>query len=419
MLTGHRRVETRGLPFVGFACVMAIWLLTPLLLADRVAQDAVPFVVAGELVSSDPGAVYATDATDLYDLPPAFARRSCELTPADVECGDVNVAFLSPPQTLPFLDALARLGSGELGILVMRLLGAGALVAGMVVLWRRLAHRTRRAPVLLLATALVLTPFATVPVALGQTSPLLFLSAAMGVGIAERARGRAAFVLVWCATIVTKLVPAAMGVVLVAQRRWRTLAWAAGVLVVLTALTAAFYSVDLFGQFVEATRRTSELTISHHFNRAADGLLRRWWPGFGSAPWPVLLLGLRLAIVAVLGWVGMRRTTDEEQWAFAWLALLFISPLLWGHYLWVVPGAVGLALASRPQLEDRTLALLPGFSLAVSAFATPNVFQGPLPWLQLATLVAALIVVALLPRPDPVASGVARTHTRPQNENVL
>lgn len=97
MLTGCRGVETRGLPFVGFACVMAIWLLAPLLLADRVAQDAVPFVVAGELVSSDPGGVYATDATDLYDLPPAFARRSCELTPADVECGDVNVAFLSPP----------------------------------------------------------------------------------------------------------------------------------------------------------------------------------------------------------------------------------------------------------------------------------------------------------------------------------
>lgn len=419
MLTGRRRVETGGLPLVGFACVMVIWLLSPFLLVDRVAQDAVPFVVAGELVSSDPGAVYATGATDLYDLPPAFAERSCELTPPDHRCADVNVAFLSPPQTLPLLDALARLGSGELGILVMRLLGAGALVAGMVVLWRRLAHRTPRAPVLLAVTALILTPFATVPVALGQTSPLLFLSAAMGVGISERARGRVAFVLVWCATIVTKLVPAAMGVVLVVQRRWRTLAWAAAVMAVLTALTAALYPVDLFGQFVEATRRTTEFTVNHHFNRAADGLLRRWWSGFGSGAWPGLLLGLRLGVVAVLGWVGMRRRTDDEQWAFAWLASLFISPLLWGHYLWVVPGALGLALASRPQLDDRMLALLPGFSLAVSAFATPNVFQGPLPWLQLATLVAALVVVALLSRLDPVASAVARTHPRPQNENVL
>lgn len=419
MAAGGRRLEMGGPPFVGFVLVMASWLLMPLFFTDRLAQDAVPFVVAGELVSSTPDAVYATDATDLYDLPPRFAERSCELMPEGSDCADLNVAFLSPPQALPFLDLLARGSSGQTGVLALRMLGAAALVGGMVLLWSKLAHRTPRAPMLLLLTALVLTPFATVPIALGQTAPLLFLSVAMGVSISDRVRGRAAFVVIWCATIVTKLVPAVLALVLVIQRRWRILGWAAGVLVLLTALAAVLYPTDLFRQFIQATDRTSSFTVGHHFNRAADGLMRRLWSGFGAGPWPALLLGLRLAVVGVLGWIGLRRATDDEQWAFGWLALLFVSPLLWSHYLWVIPGAIGLVLAGRPRLDDRTLALLPAFSLAVSAFATPNVFQGPLPWLQLATLVTALVVVAVLPRSDLVALAVSRITARPQNENVL
>ena len=51
-----------------FFGILAMWLVFPILIRDNLAQDATPYVVAGELVRSQPDTIYADDATDLYDL---------------------------------------------------------------------------------------------------------------------------------------------------------------------------------------------------------------------------------------------------------------------------------------------------------------------------------------------------------------
>src|SRR5690349_5227320 len=98
---GRRYRPPEGIRLLFFG-LLGMWLLVPILIRGNLAQDAIPYVVAGELVTSEPDAIYAEDATDLYDLDEAFATRSCELSPAGTDCAARSVAFVSLPQALPF-----------------------------------------------------------------------------------------------------------------------------------------------------------------------------------------------------------------------------------------------------------------------------------------------------------------------------
>ncbi|MEZ5205991.1 MAG: hypothetical protein R2690_03180 [Acidimicrobiales bacterium] len=138
-VTGRRHRPSDAARFT-FVAVCCMWLLMPVLLRDTLAQDAVPYVVAGEFVDTDPDLVYAAQGGDLFTLDEPFAARSCELSPPGTDCSSFPVAYVSTPLSLPFARLVALLGA-DAGILAMRFGAALCLVAGMTALWRRLTPR--------------------------------------------------------------------------------------------------------------------------------------------------------------------------------------------------------------------------------------------------------------------------------------
>ncbi len=384
-----------------FFAVLALWLLFPVLIRDNLAQDAVPYVVAGELVTTRPDVIYAEDATDLYDLRDAFAARSCAISPPGTDCESLSVAFVSPPQGLPFAFVLSRLGPGP-AVLVMRLLAAGALCGGMLVLWSRLAHRTPRAGPALAVTAVLLTPFTMVPLPLGQTSPYLFLSACLGVRFSDDRRRWPviAVAALWALTISLKLFPVALVAIVVWQRRARLLAWAAGFGALLTAGALALGPVSLFGGFVVASGVLAEGSSTNPYNGSVGAVLAGLWPPTADQPVIAgLLLGVRVVVVAGLAWWRIRRSDDDVQWAWAWLALLLFVPLVWAHYLWLGIAAVGVVVSARRDIDDRVLMALPALALTTLPIAIPNATGSSASGLQLLFLVGSLGLATWLAQP--------------------
>jgi hypothetical protein len=103
----------------------------------------------------------------------------------------------------------------------MRLGVSACLVAGVLSLRRRLIARHPDVDGVLAVTLLLLTPMFMVPQALGQNSPLLFLSAALGLAVADRSRPASIGVgVLWALTVAFKLSPIVLVVVLVVRRRW-------------------------------------------------------------------------------------------------------------------------------------------------------------------------------------------------------
>ncbi len=396
--SGSRRyVPPDGLRLV-FLVVLGLWLVFPVLVRANPAQDALPYVVAGEVARTDPSLVYATRSGDLYDLEPAFAERTCELSPAGAGCADA-VAFVSTPLAVPFAIAVGALG-GDAGVLVIRFIAAASLAGGMWALWNRLAHRTRDAGRTLVITAVALTPFATVPIALGQTSPLLFLSAAIGVTAATRPLRSALTAALWVATIALKAYPAALVLVLLWQRRWTIVRDAVLAGLVLVVLTVATTPTEVWRDFTRSSGELSGTTVTNPFNGSVDALVHHLsgWSGGGATG--VVVLVVRLVAAGLLVWWAARRLDDDAQWAFVSLLLLLVIPLVWWHYLWVAVAAVGLALAGRRSLTDRTLLVLPALALATVPISIPYGSGSAVPVAQSAFLLASIAAVVLLRRSD-------------------
>jgi hypothetical protein len=380
--------------------VLGCWLLTPFLLLGSFAQDAVPFVAAGEVVREHPDQVYADD---LYDLPPEFADASCRHSPTGTDCDDENVAFVSLPAALPLSVGLAGLGS-TIGPLALRLLGAVALVVGMLALRRRLLVRHPDAEGVLAAVLVLLTPLFMVTMALGQTSPLLFASAALGLALAGGGRrvGIALGVL-WGLTVALKLTPVVLVAVLVARRRWTVLAAGAGTVVLLSVAALPFGGVEMWFRFVEASTHLQEAAASNPYNGSIDGALNALAPALTGTPTATALVGAvrLLAIAAVV--VVARRTEDEDaQWSFVWLGTLLLVPLVWWHYLWLAPAALVVALCvtrARGRLADPRL-LVP-LAAATIPLSLVNGTADAQPALQFVVLAAALLWAGylLLARP--------------------
>ena len=341
-----------------FVAIVLVWVAMAGLLWGRLAQDAVPYQVAGDLVHDHPGDVYASPSGDLFDLRAPFAQRWCELAPAGTKCGDVAVAFVSMPLALPFSVLLAAPGA-ELGVLLARLLAAGALAVGMFVLWNRLAGRSRDAPRYLVLTALLLTPMASVPITLGQTSPYLFLLACLGVQRTERPVRRWLVAATWALTISLKLFPAAMGVVLLWQRRFRLILATVAALAALAVLTLLVAPLSIWADFVHMSARVAEHSVGNPYSGSLDNLAHEiWHPLTENRALSVVSLVVRAAAAAGLWWWGVRDADDDTQWAYGWLALMLVVPLVWWHYLWVAVAALGMVLAAR-SVDRRWLVALP------------------------------------------------------------
>ncbi len=359
-----------GPMWVVFLALMGMWLLVPVLIRDNLGQDAVPYLVAGDLVRDQPHEVYASQHGDLFDLRPTFAQRFCELSPPDTDCGTVNVAFVSLPQVLPLTVVLAALG-GQGGVLAMRLAAAACLVGGMLVLWRRLSGCSPRAPALLVTTTFLLTPFVMVPLSLAQTSPIMFVSAALGVSRSDRLGRSVGTSLVWMLSIVIKLFPGVLVLVLVRQRRWRLIALAAASFAVLTVAFLAIGPPSLFGDFLHTSVLLGEKSAANPYNGSVDALMYAVSPNLATASTSSIGSVVKLLGAGGLWWWAARDADDDVQWAYGWLVVMLIVPFLWWHYLWVAIAFIGVAVAAKAD-ADRWLPALPAAALVALPLGVIN-----------------------------------------------
>ncbi len=394
-----------------FLAVLALWLIMPIALGGRVAQDAVPYVAAGELARTKPDEVYAARNGDLYDLRPAFATAWCEAAPPGTDCADLAVAFVAAPPVVPVTIALAALGDRG-GALAMQFAAAGLLAAGMWLLWQRLAHRTSRAPQLLVATAVAATPMAMVPIGLGQTSPILFLSVCVGVGIGSRRRSAVAG-LVWAAAAALKVFPAVLALILWWRRRFVTLAWGLGLLAVLSVVAVVALDVSIWDDFVRVTVELQANTTANPYNGSVDAFVVRLVGSPDSTA--VTLAGRAVGLVGAgaVCWFGLRNTDDDLRWAAGSIALLLVSPLVWWHYTWVVIGALGIAVAAQRRLDDRTLAVLPAAALVSVVPSIPIGSGSSWPTAQALALIAGAVTFCVLARRAATAAVPGQARVRP------
>lgn len=369
----------------------------PFALGGRIAQDAVPYLAAGHLAKHHPSEVYAARHGDLFDLRPGFRTAWCRSAPPGSNCDDLAVAFVATPPVIPLAMLLAATGDRP-GMLLMQFGAAAMLSAGMWILWRRLAHRTPHAPQLLAASALLLTPMAMVPIGLGQTSPILFLSLCIGPN-RKTTRGRVASAAAWAAACGLKVFPLALAPILLWRRHLRILGSGLGVLAGLSVLTLVLVHPSVWGDFVRTTLQLNGHTTTNPYNGAIDAFVARLFgPGDPGTSVALVARGVTVAGGAAVCWFGMRGTDDDTRWAAGYLALLLVTPLVWWHYVWVVIGAIGVVLAAQRRLGDRVLAILPVTAAISVAPSIPNGNGHSWPQVQAILLIAAAVVFCVLAR---------------------
>lgn len=388
-----------------FVAIVFMWMAIAALLWGRLAQDALPFIVAGDLVHDHPDQIYGGNSGYLFDLHPMFSEHLCRAAPTGTTCDKIETGYVSMPLGLPFAVVVSTAGP-DYGVLLTRLLAAGSLATGMLVLWKRLAGRSREAPRYLVATALLLTPMAVVPITLGQTSPYLFLVACLGVRRTDR-RGPAVMVAAgWALTIALKVFPVGLGVVLLWQRRVRLLIMTILALVVLAALSMAIAPVSIWADFVHTTSRLATRSLGNPYNGSLDNAAAAiWHPIVEGAAAQRLLASARVALGGGLWWWGVRDADDDAQWAFGWLVLLFAVPLVWWHYLWLAVAALGIVLAGR-GVDRKWIMALPVMAVATIPMSLANSNGGSFVIAQGLFLLLSAIGVG----------AIART-TRPARQN--
>jgi hypothetical protein len=391
--------------------VFVVWFVLAAVRSPRDAQDAVPLVVAGELVTDDPGSVYVDGETGgLFDLRPAFAARSCEVLHPRLRCEDYAVAFVSPPGALPVAVGLAALGPDQ-GIRAVRLLAFAGVALGMAVLWGRLARAGPQAPAVLAGCTVLLTPLALNSIGLGQSTPLLFLSVVLGTGAAVRGRPAVVRGVVWAATVLSKASPLALGAVLVVQRRWWILGSGLAVVAAAHLGGVAIGGWGVVGGFLDASGAVADEAARNPYNGAFEAALVHL-PGGGVDPDLARGIGWGLRLVAgALALVGFFRIADRDvQWAFAWAVLVALLPMAWWHYSIVSFGALAVAV-ERSEDPARRLWLLPALLVVGMPMSLANNVGSSVPTAQALLAVAVAAAVYRLGRPA-VAGRVAVTAPR-------
>lgn len=396
--TGGTRARLAHSPSGRLVLAMCfVWVLVAAVRAPADAQDAVPLIVAGDLVDEQPLTIYVAEDGSLFDLKPPFRERSCDILEPALDCDDYAVAFVSPPPAVPIAVGLAALGP-NVGIRLVRVLGALALAAGMVALWGRLHDRSPHAPQLLAATAVLMTPLALVPIGLGQTSPLMFLSAAMGVTAWDRPGWRRWTVAAVLVTVISfKLLPLVLLGLFVLDRRWRLLGMVVGGLAVLSLAGVAMGGgIDLVEAYVEGSTAVEDQAAENPYNGSLDAAVYATSLGALSPDAASnLSMGLRVLVLPLLVWVGWRLPRGDVQWAYGWAVIVVLAPLAWGHYTLASMASLGVAMADRPR-GDRTMALLPAAAALGLVISISNNRGWAIPVVQYAWAVAALVAFVLL-----------------------
>lgn len=327
-----------------------VWAAMPLLLFGSPAEDAVPYIVGGDIATDDPEQLYPEGG--LTELGPDFRAGACELLGTPEACRASGTAFLSPPAAIPLAVAVAS-PSPDVGAAILRGVGCAAAAAALALAWRDLAGRGRRGPAAVAGAAVALTPLVGMMAGLGQTTALVLLAAAAGAPGAGP-RGRLA-VVAWGAVTALKAFPA---LAVVAVRRY-AVPWilaAVAVIAVATGVGLAIAGTDRLGEFVAATARVAEEARS---GRRSGGL--ESVAGIvveGEAATTAVAWAMRLPL---LWWLarGALRSDDGVRWAAGLLGAVLVVPQVWAHYLVVLPAVAHAVGRSHP----------PGVYLA-SALAT-------------------------------------------------
>lgn len=381
-----RRDRTRRLASQVYLAVLASWLLLPFLWYGTLAQDGLAFDTAARLAFDDNNSIYAGSEGGLFDVKPAFRDLACSEISNPDECDEFIVAFVSPPLALPLVLPF-RLVSHDSAMLFIRLVAAAALAAGMHTIWRLHSDRSPGAPVQLAAMAIALTPLATSPIGLGQTSPLLFLVALHP----PAASGRKLWLptLAWVAAIAFKLFPLGLAPLLL-KGRHRALLIMSAIVALLIALSFTVDGIDLWREFFVASEAISDQTAPNPYNGAIESVVYQL-TGTELSPTAPALVGLRMLLVGVVLSALLRVHDDGTRWAAALLALVVLMPQAWWHYGWVALGALAVA-ASRTDrpLPFRALIAMPFVALPVS-FA--NTRGWSVPTAQFALMIATLAIV--------------------------
>lgn len=163
-----------------------------------------------------------------------------------------------------------------------------------------------------------------------------------------------------------KITPAAMGLVPLALKQWRTIAGMAVGFMTTVVIAAPFLPRQVFSYFTEqlwSTDRVGDATRLS--NQSLTGTLHQW--GFPEASVRPLWLVLSLLLI-VAGGLAIRRLARHDDLFSAVcigaMVMLLISPISWEHHwVWVLP----LAAAVLPHAPSQRTPV--GWAVSLALFA--------------------------------------------------
>jgi hypothetical protein len=209
-------------------------------------------------------------------------------------------------------------------------------------------------------TGFLLVPFVFSTVGIAQTTPLMFLSAAIGLKRLRTPARELGGAVVLVAITALKLYPLALIGLLLVRRRWRMAAMVVGMLAALTVGAWLISGNVVFQSFLDGSSGLAHKAGPNPYSGSIDSFLYSVVPGLGDRVFPISM-ALRLIVAIPLVWFTLRIKDEDVQWAYGWLAILVFIPLVWWPYLWVAVAAVAITLASRPR-SARALWILPGLA---------------------------------------------------------
>lgn len=145
----------------------------------------------------------------------------------------------------------------------------------------------------------------------------------------------------------TKIWPVALFPLLLRERRWAEIAWAAGTISVTSLAAVAWLGPEVIDDMVSALRTTVPVLPGNPvlwvtwFREHTE-----WWPRWGA---PILAALLRLIPARGLPGIGL-----------GIVAGVTLVPNIWGHYLPVLVFGVGLIIMARLRTSGDEMLRRPG-----------------------------------------------------------
>jgi hypothetical protein len=358
------------------------------------------YYVAAQAASVAPN-VYDTSLYNAPDDDPARMRKPKTLGPFNVDVYEYPPPFLAVPRGLQLVaPEFLRFRTLWFGLNGLALLAACVLVA------RSLgpAAGTRA----LLLSPLVMAAIPTVSfLEKGNVQGAMIAMAMIAMVAFERRRWALGGALLAYATV-SKLFPGMLILYLLAQRRWRAVAWTAAFGAALTLLALMIVGTRGYAAFLEhlpglvggeafpAFRNPASMAVNYSIPGLVFKLKLFGVPGMGFGASKVVGWLFTIVVVAVTFLLGKRSVADQDK-PLVWLAVLTLatlrSPFLPHAYAGFPPLWLATLLAARAQPSTRTLALV------VGAFSVLNVYW-PIDWPMDPRLLAT---ITLLPQAATIA----------------